>query len=146
MNTNCKNCGSVNITKNGQVRNKQRFRCKSCGSNFVIGDEREKIRPEGRILAVLLYSSGKLSLDFISKYFSVSKPVVLKWKRKISQRFTKSAVGEIKEMEIDEVLHFINDKNKNCARDESWLVLETKPSDDLQAIVLLKPLKIVTKK
>ena len=98
-------------------------------------------------MAVLLYSSGKLSLDYISNYFNVSKPLVLKWIRKISLRFTHPAIGtEIKKMEIDEVLHFVNDKNKNCAHGESWLVMETKPSDGLQAIILIKPLKSGMKK
>ena len=38
--SNCKNCHSSEVTKNGFVRSKQRYRCKTCGYNFVEGDER----------------------------------------------------------------------------------------------------------
>ena len=36
----CKNCGAEHAVKNGKVRGKQRFRCKECGLNFVVGDAR----------------------------------------------------------------------------------------------------------
>jgi len=38
----CKNCKSTETVKNGLVRQKQRYKCKSCGHNFVCGDERRK--------------------------------------------------------------------------------------------------------
>jgi len=36
-----KNCGSTHYIKNGKIREKQRYKCKECGYNFVVGDERE---------------------------------------------------------------------------------------------------------
>jgi transposase-like protein len=36
----CKNCGSCNVVKSGMVRGKQRYKCKDCIFNFVIGDKR----------------------------------------------------------------------------------------------------------
>ena len=53
--------------KNGKIREKQRYKCKECGYNFVIGDEREKVKPEGKALVVLLYLTGKASYGFIAK-------------------------------------------------------------------------------
>ena len=34
----CKNCKSKTTVKNGTARGKQRYKCKSCGCNFVAGD------------------------------------------------------------------------------------------------------------
>ena len=36
----CKNCQDTQTVKNGFVRDKQRYKCKTCGYNFVLGDER----------------------------------------------------------------------------------------------------------
>lgn len=142
----CKNCGSEIYSKNGKVRNKQRYKCKACGNNFIVGDEREKVRPEGKALAVLLYSTGKSSYGFISKLFKVSRPGVLKWIRKIAQRLPEPTIdSSIKEVQFDEMWHFINKKNKSCGCGEPWIVVETKPLDGLLAIVLIKPLKSSTK-
>jgi transposase len=142
MNVNCKYCGSTECTKNGRVRDKQRYKCKSCGNNFVVGDKREKVRPEGKALAVLLYSTGKSSYGFISKLFHVSRPGVLKWIRKVAQRLPEPPIdSSIKEVQFDEMWHFINKKNKSYGCGEPWIVVETKPSDGLLAIVLIKPLR-----
>jgi transposase-like protein len=143
----CKECGSIHFSKNGKVRGKQRYRCKICGYNFVMGDQREKVRPEGKALAVLLYSTGKSSYGFISKLFNVTRPAVLKWIKNVAQRLPEPTIdSDIKEVQIDEMWHFINQKNKNYGYGEPWIVLETKPLDGLLAIVLLKPLKSSIKK
>ncbi len=142
----CKNCGSHKYIKNGKVRSKQRFKCKSCGYNFVLGDEREKVSPEGKALAVLLYSTSKSSYGFISKLFNVSRPAVLKWIRNVAQRLPEPQIDEdIKEVQIDEMWHFINEKNKKYGYGEPWIVVQTRPSDGLLAIVLLKRLKSSSK-
>jgi len=36
----CKKCGSEKTTRNGFVRKNQRFKCKDCGYNFIVGDKR----------------------------------------------------------------------------------------------------------
>jgi transposase-like protein len=138
----CKNCGSNHCTKNGKVRDKQRYRCKSCQYNFVVGDQREKAGPEAKALAVLLYSTGKSSYGFISKLFNVSRTAVLKWIRNVARCLPEPTIdGQIKEVQIDEMWHFINEKNKSYGYGEPWIVLQIKPLVGLLAIVLLKPLK-----
>ena len=58
--SNCKNCHSSEVTKNGFVRSKQRYRCKTCGYNFVEGDERTNPQTTiKRAFAVILYSLAK---------------------------------------------------------------------------------------
>ncbi|ODS42843.1 MAG: hypothetical protein MSIBF_06120 [Candidatus Altiarchaeales archaeon IMC4] len=142
----CKKCGGTKCVKSGKVRNKQRYNCKLCGYNFVLVDKREKVGPEGKALAVLLYSTGKASYGFIAKLFNVSRPAVLKWIRTIGKGLTEPSVdGEIKEVEIDEMWHFLNKKNEKYGSGEPWIAVQIKPSDGLLAIVLLKQLKNSTK-
>ena len=71
----CKECQSDTIVKNGIVREKQRYKCKSCGCNFIIGDSRINPATElKRHTCVLFYSLGKASFQFLAKLFDV--PVV----------------------------------------------------------------------
>ena len=63
----CKSCGCCNYVKNGQARGKQRYRCKSCGYNFIEGDARVNAAlPAKKALAVLLYSLSKACLLYTS--------------------------------------------------------------------------------
>ncbi|MDR1653587.1 MAG: hypothetical protein LBS01_08095 [Prevotellaceae bacterium] len=42
----CKRCGSSRYSKSGYVRGTQRYRCKDCGYNFKLGDNRVKVKPQ----------------------------------------------------------------------------------------------------
>ncbi|MDR2573772.1 MAG: IS1 family transposase, partial [Desulfovibrio sp.] len=66
----CKNCKSAKVVKSGKIRGKQRYKCKDCAYNFVIGDGRtnEKIAAL-KALCVLLYSLGKGSYNMMGKLF-----------------------------------------------------------------------------
>ena len=69
--SNCKNCHSSEVTKNGFVRSKQRYRCKTCGYNFVEGDERTNPQTTiKRAFAVILYSLAKASYGTIANLFN----------------------------------------------------------------------------
>ena len=141
----CKNCGSDHYQKNGKVRGKQRYKCKACGLNFVEGDEREKVRPEGKALAALLYGRGKSSYGFIARLFNVSRPAGLKGVRQLASRLPEPTIEEgIKEVQFDEMWHFLNEKNKNYGSGEQWIVAPIEPWDGLPGIVLLNPLKSST--
>jgi transposase len=96
----CKECGSDDYVKAGKVRGKQRYKCKSCGFYYVLGDERVKVSGSGKALAMLLYGSGKASYGFISRLFNVSRPAVLKWVRKFA--------GELPEPTMDGTLSRCN--------------------------------------
>jgi len=142
----CKKCGSTCCIKKGKANNKQRYKCKSCGYLFVLGDKRKKITEEGKALAVLLYSTGKASYGFIARLFNVSRTAVLKWIRTIGKGLPEPSVdSEIKEVEIDEMWHFLNKKNEKYGSGEHWIAVQIKPLDGLLAIVLLKQLKNSTK-
>jgi len=135
----CKKCGSTNFVKNGIVRNKQRFKCKECGLNFVEGDGRDRTRPEAKALALLMYGSCKASYGMIARIFSVSRTTVLNWIRTMGKLLPEPEYDtNIEEVEIDEMWHFINKKNKKYGSGEPWIVVETEPSDGLLAIVMLR--------
>ena len=141
----CKRCGSTHCVRNGKVRGKQRYKCKECGFNFVEGDNRQKIGAVGRALAILLYGSGNVSYGFIARLFGVSRTTVLRWIRQAASCITKPvAEAHVKEVEIDEMWHFIGKKSKKYGYGERWTVLQIGPSDGILALVLLKPLNSST--
>ena len=112
----------MHYMKNGIIREKQRYKCKECGYNFVIGDKREEVKPEVKALAVLMYWTGKASYRFIAKLFNVNRTAVLKWIRNIEGKLPEPKIdGEIKEIQIDELWHFIVKKTKNMDMDSLGL-------------------------
>jgi len=56
----CKKCGSDNHVKSGYILDNQRYKCKDCGCNFKMGDNREKISLEAKALGMLMYGSVRL--------------------------------------------------------------------------------------
>ena len=136
----CKLCGSISVVKNGVVRHQQRYRCKDCQVNFVLGDRR--IKPETEIkraFAVILYAVGKSSMRFIARLFDVSTPAVLKWLRVEAKRIGEPEIaGTVQEMEFDEMWHFIGSKKTKDGSSKPWIVLHGEPLLGLSAIVILQ--------
>lgn len=56
----CKYCGSEKVVKNGKVKSKQVFKCKTCGHRFTKGSDFPKMRTESRIIStsIDLYYEG----------------------------------------------------------------------------------------
>ena len=109
----CKKCGSEQHVKAGLVKGEQRYKCKSCGCQFV------PTRQHGKPLivkstAVLLYSLG-LSMRTIALLFKVSPRAVLVWIRNYARENyerPKPASGEVV-VELDEMWHFVHSKKTN---------------------------------
>lgn len=137
----CKHCNESAIVKNGIVRGKQRYKCKDCGCNFVDGDGRTK--PDAavrRAFAVILYALGKGSYGFIAKLFGVTPAAVLKWIRQEAASLPEPEVsGTVREMEFDEMWHFIGSKKTSAGPSRPWTVLQGELSPGLQAVVMLQP-------
>jgi transposase len=96
---------------NGKVRFLQRFKCKKCGYNFVIGDKREKLSPAARSLAILLYGRGKASYGFIAKLFKISSVGVMKLIKREADKMPAPVIDDsIKEVSFDEMWHFVEQK------------------------------------
>lgn len=67
---------------------------------------------------------------------------MLNWVRSIGRTLPEPSIEKtIKEVQIDEMWHFINKENKKYGYGEPWIVLESKPLDGLLAVVMLKPFK-----
>ena len=110
----CKRCACEAIIKNGLVRGQQRYRCQKCALNFVVGDKRvdENLRVK-RALAVILYSIGKASFNMLGHIFGVSRSLTFRWIKEETDTLPESAIsGTIKEMEFDEMWHFIESKKQ----------------------------------
>ena len=65
-----KNCQHTHTVKNGFVRGKQRYQCRACGYNFVLGDERHSHATEVKkalciILAFPISEFGLYSCGFL---------------------------------------------------------------------------------
>jgi transposase-like protein len=110
----CKNCKSTNTEKNGIKRKKQRYKCKECGYNFVIGNAHTSPQKMAKkALVVLLYSIGKWSYSMLAKIFGVSNGTIHNWVVEVAKALPDAEIPpEIKEIEFDEMWHFIGKKTK----------------------------------
>jgi len=146
--THCKNCHGAETVKNGCVRNKQRYQCKACGYNFVHGDGRMKAETAvKRAFAVILYALGKSSYGFIAKLFGVTPPAVQKWLQREADRLDEPEIpGTIREMEFDEMWHFIGSKKTKSGSSKPWIVLQSEPWPGCSAVVMLQPSSGSTRK
>ena len=137
----CKKCDSDKYVKNGLVREIQRYKCKDCGCNFIIGDRRINESTEiKKALAIILYSLGKSSFGFLGKLFGVSRTTPYKWIRKSAENIAEPAIdSSIKEIEFDEMWHFIQSKKTKNGSSRRWIVAQGELLPGLSAVVMLKP-------
>jgi transposase-like protein len=105
----CKNCQDIHTVNNGFVRAKQRYTCKLCGYNFVLGDERHSQAAEvKKALCMIFYSLGKASCGFLAKLFGVSRTTTYDGIRQAAASTAEPTIAEdIQEMECDEMWHLI---------------------------------------
>jgi transposase len=137
----CKHCGWEKLVKHGLARGKQRYWCKGCSRHFVEGDKRVKeslvIK---RALAVTLYSLAKGSFSMLGKVFGVSRALVYRWIKEEAALLPAPEVpGDIREMEFDEMWHFIGSKKTSSGSSKRWIVAQGEPWPGLQAVVMLRP-------
>jgi transposase len=108
----CKNCKSKIVVKNGLIRGKQRYKCKICGYNFVVGDGRTNERIAAKkAMCIILYSLGKASYNMLAHIFDTWPSLVYRWIVEAGAKLPEREIsGEIKQMEFDEMWHFIGKK------------------------------------
>ena len=107
MGLRCKRCGGEEPVKNGFMRGKQRYRCKSCGLNLT--DTPPRGMPLAmKVPAVLLYVSG-LSLSRTAKLPGVSTPTVLAWIERFAEVYAQEPEpeGRAVVVELDEMWHYL---------------------------------------
>ncbi|GHU27754.1 transposase [Bacilli bacterium] len=79
----CKKCDSAHVLKAGtdKTKTKKRYRCKDCGSYFVLGDNRynmEKYPIEKREEVIRGYLS-KTSIRGLEYTFGIKNTLISKW-------------------------------------------------------------------
>ena len=144
----CKNCKSERIVKSGKVRGKQRFKCKECGYNFVDGDERtnEKIAAL-KALCVLLYSLGEGSYNMMGKLFGRNRSLIYRWIREAGLNTDEPTInGEIRQIEFDEMWHFIQRKKENFGSSKPLTVAAGELSPGFSVVVISQHSDVSTKR
>jgi transposase len=110
----CKRCEETESVKNGVVRGKQRWLCKSCGCNFTEGDRRkERCTSQQKALAVLLVCMG-LSFRAAGRIVGVVSNTAMVWFRTFAQSLELPEIsGTVEVVEMDEMWHFVQKKRTN---------------------------------
>ncbi|WP_259014789.1 IS1/IS1595 family N-terminal zinc-binding domain-containing protein [Emticicia fluvialis] len=77
----CPHCDSASISRNGIVKEKQRYKCKACGYNFTL--EKKGRNLDGYLVtkALQLYLDG-VSFREIERLLGVSHVTVMNWVEK----------------------------------------------------------------
>lgn len=110
----CKNCKSQNTTKNGKVRNRQRYKCKECGYNFVVGNAHTSPQKQAKkAMIVLLYARGKGSYRNLAKIFDLSSGTIHNYVKSAAESLPDEVItDDITDIEFDEMWHYIGKKTK----------------------------------
>jgi hypothetical protein len=126
--------------KNGFVRGKQRYQCRACGDNFVLGDERHSHATEvKKALCVILYSLGKASFGFLAKLLGVSRTTTSDWIRQAAASTDEPTIApEIQEIEFDEMWHFIQSQKAKSGLLKPWIVAQGEPLPGYSVVVMLQ--------
>ena len=106
----CKKCGSGIYVKAGMIKQRQRYKCKSCGCQFT-NSKRRGIDPALKSFAIVLYAYCGISMSKIARMYKVSVVAVLKWIKAAALKTTDlNPKTESEIVMIDEVWHFVNGK------------------------------------
>jgi len=111
----CRRCRGAAVVRNGMVRGEQRWRCKTCGYNFVAKPARGRPLAQ-KLLAVQLYLLG-LSFNAIGRLLRVSAPAVLNWVRRFAEQHAakpEPGTGRVVVMELDEMWHYLKKSPIGC--------------------------------
>lgn len=124
---NCPKCASSDVSKNGKVKETQRYKCKNCSYQFTRTTPRGH-PPAEKALAVTLYLMG-ISMNAIGRLLKVSTPAVLSWIRKFTlDNYEKPEPAQAIVVELDEMWHFLNSKKINSGSGKPIVVI---PVDSL---------------
>jgi transposase len=100
-----KRCGGGEQVKDGLMRGKQRYRCRTCGLNFTDTPPRG-MPPATEVTAVPLYLSG-LSMNRTARLLGASTPSVMAWIEQFAKACARKPEPEGRALvvELDEVRH-----------------------------------------
>ncbi|MFY7827178.1 MAG: transposase [Flectobacillus sp.] len=87
-NPNCPKCDSSLVTKSGVIKDKQRFKCKTCNYNFTVEKLGKGISQYYVIKALQLYIEG-VTYREIERLLGVSHVSVMNWVKKYQIKVPK---------------------------------------------------------
>ena len=113
----CKYCGGEKQVKNGIARGLQRYKCKSCGKNFIMRDNRKnrKYSNKERQLAIKMYLNN-CGFRRISAILETPLSTVFSWIKKAGKivdemvKNREEEDGHIEILEMDELYTYIKKK------------------------------------
>jgi len=136
----CKKCGSDHAIKNGIVGGRQRYKCRECRYNFREGDQRtnDKVAAK-KALCVLLYAMAKGSFRMMGRILGVDHALVYRWIRAFGENLPEPEVpGDIREIEFDEMWHFIKSKKTDFGSSRPLIVAQGELWPGCSAVVILQ--------
>jgi transposase len=138
----CKHCGSDRYTRNGVVRDHQRYHCKTCGRNFT--DTPPQGYPlEQKILAVMLYLSG-LSMRRTAKLIGVSAPTIQDWVERVAAAYATKPQpsGPAVVIEVDEMWHYLKKSPTSSGSGKLMIALQADWLIGNAAVVIAPPANV----
>jgi transposase len=135
----CKRCGSTEQVKNGLMRGKQRYLCKTCGLAFT--DTPARGKPLAlKAAAVLLYVSG-LSMNRTAKLLGVSTPTIQAWLEQFAATYAQKPEpeGRAVVIELDEMWHYLKKSPSRSGSGKLGIVLPASWWTGSAAVVTRQP-------
>lgn len=137
----CPKCSSPQASKNGHVQAVQRWKCQArdCGYEFTRTTPRGEPAAK-KALALLLYSMGRASYGIIARLLQVSRVTVYRWVRQSASQTPEPTIPlDIKEIEFDEMWHYIGSKKTSAGSGKLWTVVHGELSPGSSVVVMLPP-------
>ena len=139
MGVSCKRCRSTKYVKNGLMRGKQRYLCKTCGLTFT--DTPARGKPLAlKAAAVLLYVSG-LSMNRTAKLLGVSTPTIQAWLEQFAAAYAQKPEpeGRAVVIELDEMWHYLKKSPSRSGSGKLGIVLQASWWTGSAAVVTRQP-------
>ena len=129
MSISCPKCHSKHHTKNGFVREQQRYKCKNCFCSFIHGDARNKYDNKTRNLVVRMYLNN-CGFRRIAEILNIPLATCFMWIKRAG-RIVDEMVKERKEepqdieiLEMDELFTFVK-KSREESREQGNMHIHT---------------------
>ena len=109
----CPKCHSKNFVKSGIIKERQRFKCKSCNYYFTVQKLGKRIEGEYVIKALQLYLEG-ISFREIERILNVSHVSVMNWVKTYNIKRPKTTANiqpEVQILKHKEVLALLDDES-----------------------------------
>jgi transposase len=137
----CKKCGSGQTVKKWCCGRQTALSMKECGCNFREGDSRtnETVAAK-KALCIPLYAMAKGSFRMMGKILNINRALVYRRVRNFGESLPEPVVsGKSKQMEFDEIWHFVGSKKENFGSSKPLTVAHGELWLGCSAIVILKP-------